>query len=115
MCMSCKAHDKRMRCFSSYGCSLVLMSVLQEARQLAEHWRREADAQRKAAASARAPETARHIKQLQDSNIAARAALLEKDAALAQVRMNSHRKADAADCRRMLACVLFAALCFVNL
>jgi hypothetical protein len=58
---------------------------LQEARELAEHWRREAEAQRKAAASARAPETARHIKQLQDSNIAARAALLEKDAALAQV------------------------------
>lgn len=58
---------------------------MQEARQLAEQWRKEAEVQMEAAASARALETQRLIKQLQDRDIAARATLLKKDTALAQV------------------------------
>lgn len=58
---------------------------VQEAKQLAEHWRLEAEQQRHSAASARAPETARSIKLLQDSKLAADEALLQKERALLQV------------------------------
>lgn len=51
-----------------------------------EHWRKEAERQRHAAASARAPETARHIKALQDSKLEADAALMQKDRQLLTVR-----------------------------
>jgi hypothetical protein len=57
----------------------------QEAQQLADHWRLEAEQQRHSAASARAPETARSIKLLQDSKLAADEALLQKERALLQV------------------------------
>lgn len=60
-------------------------SVLQEARQLAESWKEEAQEQRKAAASASAAETQRLIKQLQDKDVERRALLLDKDMAIAQV------------------------------
>jgi hypothetical protein len=57
----------------------------QEAHQLVEHWRMEAEQQRHSAASARAPETARSIKLLQDSKLAADEALLQKEKELLKV------------------------------
>lgn len=65
-------------------CCRLLWSP-QEAKQLAEHWRVEAEHQRHSAASARAPETARSIKLLQDSKLAADEALLQKERELLQV------------------------------
>lgn len=47
----------------------------------------EAEQQRHAAASARAPETARSIKLLQDSKLAADEALLQKERDVLQVRV----------------------------
>lgn len=58
---------------------------MQEAKELAEHWRVEAEHQRHSAASARAPDTARSIKLLQDSKLAADEALLQKERELLQV------------------------------
>lgn len=63
------------------------MCAIQDARQLAEHWRKEAEAQRHAAASAGAPDTARHIKALQDNAVAANEALLERDRMILEVRV----------------------------
>jgi hypothetical protein len=75
-----------MRLSMQYWCSACApVPVLQEAKQLAEHWRLEAEQQRHSAASARAPETARSIKLLQDSKLAADEALLQKERALLQV------------------------------
>lgn len=71
----------------------VYLCAIQEARQLAEHWRKEAEMQQESAVSARASETQRLIKQLQDGDIAARASLLEKDTALAQVCGFVHQQA----------------------
>jgi hypothetical protein len=59
--------------------------AVQEAKQLAEHWRLEAEQQRHSAACARAPETARSIRLLQDSKLAADEALLQKERELLQV------------------------------
>lgn len=60
-------------------------TLTQEAKQLADHWRQEAEQQRHSAACARAPETARSIKLLQDSKLAADEALLQKERDLLQV------------------------------
>lgn len=57
----------------------------QETKDLAEHWRLEAEQQRQSAASARAPETARSIRLLQDSKLAADEALLQKEGDLLKV------------------------------
>lgn len=50
-----------------------------------EHWRKEAEHQRQAAASVRAADTHRHIKQLQDSKLEADALLLQKDTLILEV------------------------------
>jgi hypothetical protein len=57
----------------------------QESRQLVEHWRKEAEHQRQAAASVRAADTQRHIKQLQDSKLEADALLLQRDTLILEV------------------------------
>jgi len=50
-----------------------------------EHWRKEAEHQRQAAASVRAADTQRHIKQLQDSKLEADALLLQRDTLILEV------------------------------